>query len=155
MVLFYHAAACVTKISIVLFLYRLFEPLHSAKTLFYGLGLFYTSLYITANLVNFLQCSPHAASWNLRVRAKGANCGNEFASGLALSIFYAVGDIILVSIPTVTVWRLNLRRTAKFGATFLLSLGGLSCVFCVWKLIYLQGILKNTDPGCKFQIVFS
>jgi len=90
-----------------------------------------------------------AVSWDLRVLAanKGGKCNNQISTSLAFSSIFAASDIVLLSLPISVVYKLPIELGRKIGVIFMFGLGGLTCLFCLLKLVYLHANLSGPDPS--------
>jgi hypothetical protein len=67
----------------------------------------------------------------------------------------AVSDVVLLAIPLFVVAKMNIRTKWKASMTFMFALGGLSCVFAVWKASYLRSVRGSFDDSCTFLLILS
>jgi hypothetical protein len=113
---------------------------------------FFGLLWIASFFETIYQCKPIAVSWDLRVLAanKGGVCHNQISTGLAFSAIFVATDVVLLALPIWVVLKLHsIERGRKIGVIFMFSLGGLTCLFCLLKLIYLHADISGPDPSCK------
>jgi rhodopsin domain-containing protein len=141
------------KLSILSFLRRLFNTSRSWDIFFYVLYFFYFGIFAAPFFTAIFTCKPISAVWDLRVfAATKGHCNSVFTESLAFSVIFAISDIILLIIPLMVVSKMNMRKRYKLGTLFIFALGGLSCVFCVWKAAYLSAVGGTLDDACKSTI---
>ena len=67
----------------------------------------------------------------------------------------AVSDVVLLAIPLFVVGKMNIRTKWKASMIFMFALGGLSCIFAVWKASHLRSVRGSFDDSCKFPLITS
>lgn len=110
------------KIGVLLEWARIFVPKGTRDT-------FWWTCYITLALnvlfyaavkfVDNLACFPHEKIWNLTVEG---HCLNLRASTLASAVVNLVSDLVILGLPHIVIWKLNMSLTKRIGV---------SCVFAV------------------------
>jgi hypothetical protein len=146
----YNTVALLTKLSILLFINRLFLRSRLWDYAFYTLYGFFGALWVASFFDTMFSCRPVAVSWDLRVLAanKGGRCVDQKSNGYAFSAIFAATDVLLLVLPLSVVSKLPLQLAQKIGVLFLFSLGALSCALCIWKAVLLRA-LHGTDYSCK------
>jgi len=129
--LFYHPLMGAIRASIIMFLYRVEDTRTFIRAALHTVFWINIGYMISTTLVNIFQCNPvHYAYMspildqpvNGKVEKHG-KCINSLAfilASCALSIFM---DLIIIPIPTVMVWNLQLRRRLKFAVVVIMSMG--------------------------------
>jgi rhodopsin domain-containing protein len=138
------------KTSIISFLRRLLNASIRWNYFFYALYVCNFIISFVAFFNNFFLCRPVSAIWDLRVyAATGGRCRNLFLETLVFCIIYALSDVILLAIPLSVVTTMTMRKKSKVATIFVFALGGLSCIFAIWKAAYLSAVRGSFDDSCK------
>jgi hypothetical protein len=142
------------KYSIISFLRRLLNTSLNWDYFFYGLYFCYSVIFLVPFFYNLFLCHPTSSLWNLRVyAATGGHCRDLFLETLVFCIIMAVSDVVLLAIPLFVVAKMNIGTKWKAGMIAMFGLGGLSCVFAVWKASYLRSVRGSLDDSCKFLLI--
>jgi hypothetical protein len=143
------------KLSIISFLRRLFHSSVKWDYLFYALYVCYLIIFFVGFFADVFLCHPVSAVWNLRVYAEtGGHCRDLFLTTLVFCILFALSDVVLLAIPLSVVTTMRMRRERKVAMIFIFALGGLSCVFAIWKAAYLSAVRGDFDDSCKSLFLF-
>jgi hypothetical protein len=150
----YAITTSLIKISILSFLRRLFNTSRKWDFFFYFLYFCYIGLLIAIIFNTVFMCKPRAAIFDLRVyAATGGKCQSFILESIIFSAVFATSDVVLLVIPLVVVFKMNIRTKRKISMIFIFALGGLSCIFCIWKAAYLSVVVGNFDDACKCSFV--
>lgn len=154
------------RASIIMFLFRMKDtrrrivyPLHAVTWLniAYSLG---------ASIVNLTQCTPHAYAWSRPAMDKAGPNGTTIPGGTcidsrtfvlvscALSIFM---DLIIIPIPSIMVWNLQMHRRTKILVVVVMSLGWIATGVSVGRFIvyYYRFAPTNKDRTWDIGITIS
>ncbi|KAE8353403.1 hypothetical protein BDV28DRAFT_157087 [Aspergillus coremiiformis] len=121
------------KISIIILLRRLLGTVKRVDLLTSFLLVFTAAWGLAALLANTFQCWPPQYFWDKGITGhciKGQKV--LFMTNGSISL---LEDVILLSIPIATVWRLQMSAGRKALLTMLFALGGVVCVFSLMRLI--------------------
>jgi hypothetical protein len=113
------------KIGVLLEWSRIFVP-KGTRNRFWWLCnatlVFNVLFYVAVKLVDNLACFPHEKIWNLTIEG---HCINQRASTLASAVVNLVSDLVILGLPQMVIWKLNMSLTRRIGV---------SCVFAVGVL---------------------
>ena len=112
----YSPAICITKASIVLQLINIFAPTRSGKTYYTCLLLivFNVLLYAAIMFIYIFGCSPRAKFWD---PTTPGNCVNQTTLNVISGVFNSMSDMVIVLLPIVCVWQLQLSARQKVGVS--------------------------------------
>jgi hypothetical protein len=140
------------KLSLAVFVRRLYTPSVSvaANRAFLAYIVCYIAFYVVTTVAIFLLCTPAAASWDLRVLILDhARCPHRATAGIAFTALTAASDVLLLFLAAFKIWFLRVPGRTRAGIMFLLSLGGLSVVCCLWRSVYITTAIDSLDLTCK------
>ncbi|RMZ73526.1 putative chromosome segregation cut14 [Pyrenophora seminiperda CCB06] len=162
----YHPLMGLIRASIVMFLFRMKDtrrriryPLHAV----FWLNIVYS---VGATIANLFQCSPASYAWSRPAMDKIGADGKVILGGTcidtrtfvltscALSIFM---DIIIMPIPSIMVWNLQMHRRTKILVVGVMSLGWVATGVSVGRFIvyYYRFAPTNTDRTYNIGIAIS
>ncbi|CAD6589656.1 MAG: hypothetical protein ASARMPREDX12_003920 [Alectoria sarmentosa] len=134
--IFYCVCVTLTKISILLFYYRLFGVNKNFKYACYVVLTLVTCWCIAIVLTVLFQCIPVEAAW---IRPyPHSKCINSNASLLGTAITNVILDIVILVLPMVPIWSLSLTVRQKVTLTAIFLLGAFICgaaIVRVWAII--------------------
>lgn len=117
-----------TKLSVLLFIYRLTGPICS-KRMRYALHAFFVFhiCFGISTLAMFLfQCLPVKAGYDISTRFhKDTHCKKYYEVFYATSALHALSDIVLIILPLKMVWSLKMPKQKKIAVILVFCLGGL------------------------------
>lgn len=106
----------ITKLSILIQLIKIFAP--SRTGIVYWLCQFmiwFNLLFYTAvEFVGIFNCTPIAKFWD---RLMPGTCIDDSSINLITSVINAASDIVLLLLPIICVWRLQMSLGRKIGVT--------------------------------------
>ena len=111
------------KVSIIIQMIRLFYPIQGSKA-WYAMMAFawFNILWFTACLFgSIFQCSPIRKAWNSD-KVQGT-CVNYPAYTLILGVGNLIADIILLIVPAVRIWSLNMATRRKVVVAGMFTIG--------------------------------
>ncbi|KAJ5198704.1 uncharacterized protein N7498_007821 [Penicillium cinerascens] len=133
---FWPSAQVFVKVSVVLFLRRLFglnkRFRHAATTVI----IFVVAWGLTAIIGNTLQCWPVQYFWIKRIEGHCMSGQNTFF--LVIGSLSVVEDVVILCLPLPIVWRLHNPTREKIEITLLFSMGCLVCIFSILGLVGLK-----------------
>lgn len=120
--IFYFAAQATNKISILLFILRIFPDKEFRKYIYGTMGLVgaYGFAFIMATA---FQCSPPNHSWLQLDATHSGSCNNINLQGWFSAIFNIVIDLIILALPLKHLYRLNISMKKKLMIMLMFSLG--------------------------------
>ncbi|KAH6616599.1 hypothetical protein C7974DRAFT_48128 [Boeremia exigua] len=163
----YHPLMCAIRASIIMFLFRMKDNrrrIRYSLHVVFWLNVGYT---IATSIVNTLQCTPIQYTWlrpvmdqydaNGKVTVPGGTCiqSRTFVlSSCALSIFM---DLIIIPIPSIMVWNLQMRAKTKALVVLVMSLGWIATGVSVGRFIvyYYRFAPTNLDRTWDIGVVIS
>ncbi|KAJ4406139.1 hypothetical protein N0V91_004811 [Didymella pomorum] len=165
--MFYHPLMCAIRASIIMFLFRMKDyrrRIRYTLHIVFWLNVGYT---VAASLGNTLQCNPVQYTW-LRpemdqydavgnVTVKGGTCFDSrtfVLASCALSIFM---DLIIIPIPSIMVWNLQMSVKTKTLVVLVMSLGWIATGVSVGRFIvyYYRFAPTNLDRTWDIGVVIS
>jgi len=134
----------ITKLSILLLYVRAFSPAKNTKTFFIvHLILWSNLLFYTAHtLVEIFECNPREKIWDHTV---AGTCVNVDVLILVTAVLNVISDFSLLLLPIVAVWRLQLRKSQKWGITAIFGAGLFGCISSVMRLSVSANTADTTD----------
>ncbi|KAE8347393.1 hypothetical protein BDV24DRAFT_173266 [Aspergillus arachidicola] len=130
------------KVSIIIFLQRLFSVIQLFRILARSLIVFTIAWGISAYVGATLQCLPPRYFWDTNI--KGRCMPGQTAFYTVHGSLAFIEDVVILCMPIPIVWRLHSTLRQKFEATFIFSIGILICVFSILRFIgFLSYITLN------------
>ncbi|KAB8070778.1 hypothetical protein BDV29DRAFT_197823 [Aspergillus leporis] len=146
--LLYNPCLTMVKISILLFFRRLDSKSRLINTLIWGTMTFTVCLFFAVLFVDIFQCSPVAYVYDLSI--PGGTCidqGAFYVSTAALNLFT---DFLVISIPIIITWSLQMPLRRKIAVCIILCMGGVATFVGIWRLVILAKAYYpasiSTDP---------
>ena len=143
--------AMFTKISICLFLLRIFDRKRYWRWGLYSIVVVtvVTQLAVPVNVL--VQCRPTQKLWNPRIPGK---CWSSHVRVYFIGYFNGAAtiivDVILSSLPVVFLWNIQLSAKAKTGICCLMGMGFFSGICAVVRTIFVH---KLTSPDITWECV--
>ncbi|KEQ95627.1 hypothetical protein AUEXF2481DRAFT_88450 [Aureobasidium subglaciale EXF-2481] len=128
----YSVSMLLIKMSILM-LYRRLFPINNFKYLWwvcafctvgYGLGALFSSLFA---------CVPVRANWDLNIEP--TRCINKKAFYIGNGVMNIFTDLLILCLPIPIVWRLTLELRQKIILSVVFTLGSISCVISLVRLL--------------------
>ncbi|KAJ6018999.1 hypothetical protein N7522_001066 [Penicillium canescens] len=146
--LVYNPALTVVKLSILLFLRRLESQSRVVNGLIWGAMAFIVGLFIATLFVDIFQCRPIAYVYDMSI--PDGTCidqGGFYVSTAALNL---LTDLVVLSIPIIITWSLQMPLRRKIAVCVILCLGGVATAIGVWRIVILAQVFLthkvNLDP---------
>jgi hypothetical protein len=111
----------VIKLSILVFLRRLESQSRVVNWLIWGAMAFIILLFVAVLFVDIFQCNPVAYVYDMSIPGKCIQQGAFYVSTAALNLFT---DIIVLAIPIIITWNLQMPLRRKLAVCIILCLGG-------------------------------
>ncbi|MCJ1401369.1 hypothetical protein MMC11_004581 [Xylographa trunciseda] len=144
------AANTLVKISI-LHLYVTIFPNPAFRKICYALMAISTAYFVSILLETFLLCMPFVYNWDKTIEG---TCGNQTLALLMIGAANLIIDAILVLLPLPLLWRLQLPIWKKLGLLVMFSLGVLTCIITLLRIIKIENTnLVGTDPTITGAII--
>ncbi|KAF2272788.1 uncharacterized protein EI97DRAFT_196094 [Westerdykella ornata] len=142
----YMPAILFTKLAILLQLVDIFVPTqlpknsrwYSLYSLIASNVLFFTVLMF----VEIFQCVPRQKIWNPTLHGRCIDINKTF---IATGVINVIDDFIILIIPLVWTWKLQLRLKQKVGVSAIFATGFFACITSVMRLIESIKSLDNPD----------
>ncbi|KAJ5469714.1 hypothetical protein N7539_009332 [Penicillium diatomitis] len=154
--LVYNPALTFIKLSILLFLRRLDSHSRVVSILFWFATTVVVGLFVAVLFVDIFQCQPVAYVYDSSIEGKCIAQGVFYVSTAALNLFT---DVIVMAIPIIITWKLQMPVRQKLAVCLILCLGGIATAIGVWRLVILtQGFIlhmPNPDPTYNISFVSS
>lgn len=121
-----------TKLSILLQYLRIFVPTKQGKAYYAALFLIWSNLvcYLVIAFSAFFQCTPRRKIWEPYIPGHCLNFGAILVSGAVLNI---ISDFLLLALPLISIWRLQMATKHKFGISAVFAIGFLYAVEHFWS----------------------
>lgn len=156
--LLYIMTTIFSKVILCFFYYRL------SPATWYRYAVYFTAFICAGSLFGIwwavlFSCDPIAASWDQRVLAAGATCINRPPMYITQAAFGSATDFMLLVLPIPTLIGLQMNRKKKLGLIGLFSVGSVTLVTSIIRLVLLLPTLTEPDQpwalseGCVWVIV--
>ena len=143
---------CCTKISFLLFYQRLLVPAGTRWTLIWWsiwICFWYNVLYAVALVITVsTECVGKAA-----IVAKGGQCVNEYAVLICASVINVSSDIMILVIPIVGIWGLQMPKEKKRRLSAVFIVGGLAVLSSLARLGYQIAYAKDLNQSLAIMTV--
>ncbi|KAL6717422.1 hypothetical protein ACLMJK_005337 [Lecanora helva] len=130
-------AQMLNKISMALFLYRIYPVVQFRRFLKYA-TVFIIAAAIAWIFVDIFQCYPVDSFWNTLAgqnpRAQGGHCIDSFLYYMISGAVNTVEDFILLVLPIPMVWRLDASKNRKLVLTAIFLIGLTVCAVSIIRL---------------------
>ncbi|KAI9162923.1 Satratoxin biosynthesis SC19 cluster protein [Paramyrothecium foliicola] len=130
--LLYTLALTFVKCSILMFYRRIFVSGKMQKLTWLTIGIV-VLWWISHSLAMLFICHPVAFWWDLTI--EGGYCLDQVPIYVSLIITNIITDLIIMALPMVTIWELNMKTTEKFALTAAFALGIASVGIAIWRLV--------------------
>ncbi|OKL57810.1 hypothetical protein UA08_06964 [Talaromyces atroroseus] len=134
------------KISINLFLKRLFPTSRRWKAFFWAFIVFNTVTSFVDAAAIFPQCTPVEYNWNKSI---DGHCWSDTAIdalGIAQGSIAAATDFILSALPIMFLWNVKIILRIKIGVCAIMALGFASGGFALARTLLVPSLTSTTDP---------
>ncbi|PQE23733.1 integral membrane protein [Rutstroemia sp. NJR-2017a WRK4] len=125
----YMAGVMLTKLSVLCFYLRIFAVTLSLKLAIWTTSILVVLYWIVATIVIIIQCHPIPHYWNASIPG---TCVEEFRLILGIAIPDLVLDFVVLLLPVIPLWRLQMEHRQKIGLLVVFILG------------YTERLLHNT-----------
>ena len=139
------------KCSLLIFYRRIFTSARIFRITLYLVAGYVTAWTIATLIVFINRCHPVYLFWD-RAYALAAmtppttgTCLPSISHNAAPAILNSVSDFLILVLPAVALWPLQMRRSKKFGLFFVFSLGAFVCGVSIVKIVYAFPINNSAD----------
>ncbi|KAG8157532.1 hypothetical protein KVR01_012574 [Diaporthe batatas] len=144
---FYGLTLLCLKLAILIDWLHLFNPRMQRNTMFWTilvLLIVNTIYYISAFFLDRFRCNPVEKTWNpLYV---GGSCPIDAnALNIVSSLLNLISDFIILLLPQWVIWRLNLSKPKKMGASLLFVIGIFATACGIARMVYSIETLSSKD----------
>ncbi len=145
------SSLALAKISLIIFLYRIFFIVEGFKRTCWILGAIVMSWWIAAFFSNAFICLPVSHTW---VPESKGTCGNQYLLDLIIPLPWILTDLTILVAPMLVVRQLQLAGAQKTKVYVAFFIGTITCVVSLLRfLIFVQLISKlNDDFSCEFLV---
>ncbi|KGO66971.1 hypothetical protein PITC_038510 [Penicillium italicum] len=151
--LLYNPILAVVKTSILLFLLRLTGQKNSVRLAIWGLLIINGIAAIITFFITVFRCVPVAANWN-SIAYPNAKCLNFANFVTATASVSVLTDFLSLILPTWIVYRLQMQWTQKLMLIGILSLGLLTVVAGLVRVILLDKFDRHRPKNYKHSVLF-
>ncbi|KAJ5963703.1 uncharacterized protein N7479_003579 [Penicillium vulpinum] len=149
----YNPVLALVKTSILLFLLRLTGQKNSVRLAIWGLLIFNGIAAVITFFITVLRCAPIAANWDL-ISFPNARC-LDFADFVTTTASVSIlTDVLALILPTWIVYRLQLQWNQKLMLIGILSLGLLTVVAGIVRLILLDNFDRHIPENPTHSVLF-
>ena len=119
------------KMSILLLYRRIFTTAdRTFRIMLYSVMAYITGWSISALFVCIFACTPIPFYWNQAIGLLGGplqsgHCINLVAAQSGINVTNAVADLLILTLPSLVLWKLKLSTSRKIALTAIFSLGAL------------------------------
>ncbi|KAI1821139.1 hypothetical protein F4861DRAFT_520327 [Xylaria intraflava] len=141
----YHATLLLLKAAILLEWVHIFVPLGTRNLFFWtsyviiGISTLY---YIISILILNFSCTPRDRYWDMSIPG---TCINTSLNNAVTSIFNLFFDVIILALPHMVIWSLNMRTALKFGVSVVFLIGLLACVVAAVRVVVSSEVFMPQD----------
>ncbi|GFF76359.1 hypothetical protein IFM61606_03816 [Aspergillus udagawae] len=124
----------ITKLSVILLYLRVFAPSFRSKTFLCIHALIWLNLgfYFADTIVKIFECSPRAKIWDKTLKG---HCININIPIIVTSSINVASDFLILVLPIVSVWRLQMRNSKKWGTSAIFAAGIFACMCSIMRLV--------------------
>ncbi|OAX82442.1 hypothetical protein ACJ72_03204 [Emergomyces africanus] len=106
------------------------------------------AIIVIGELVIIFQCRPIKLAWSVPIPGMDFNCIDYGVFFLWGSVMTIVTDFLVLSVPCLITYKLQLKRRRKIAVTILLGLGVVVTIVSFWRLVqFIQTMYTNIDPS--------
>ncbi|RAH53755.1 hypothetical protein BO85DRAFT_462778 [Aspergillus piperis CBS 112811] len=133
--LIYNPCLTMVKLSILVFLRRLESQSRLVNLLIWSTMFITVALFIAVLVVDIFQCSPVAYVYDLSI--SNGSCINQGAFYVATAATYLFTDVLVLSIPIIITWGLQMPLRRKAAVCVVLCMGAVATGVGVWRIVLL------------------
>ncbi|PIG81437.1 integral membrane protein [Aspergillus arachidicola] len=149
-VLFYKMQISLAKISVCLFLLRIFQSTAFRYTAYTIIGL-NAAIAVTWVLVDGLRCTPVHLAWTGWAKEEQGTCIDFIAATFANSFVNIAVDTVMVAMPVYEVMKLNLSARKKLGVGVMFAMGLVLTIVAILRVVVFWYNRWNKNPTVELQ----
>ncbi|KAE8162397.1 hypothetical protein BDV40DRAFT_288536 [Aspergillus tamarii] len=149
-VLLYKMQISLAKISVCLFLLRIFQSTAFRYTAYTIIGL-NAAIAVTWVLVDGLRCIPVHLAWTGWAKEEQGKCIDFIAATFANSFVNIAVDAVMVAMPVYEVIKLNLSARKKLGVGVMFAMGLVLTIVAILRVIVFWYNRWNKNPTVELQ----
>ncbi|KAF2185470.1 hypothetical protein K469DRAFT_631985, partial [Zopfia rhizophila CBS 207.26] len=134
----YCPAIFAVKMAILVQYLRMFAPNRTVnRTMFFGAWFMIAACFIFYTIVMFwtiFYCTPRPMIWNKLT--PGGHCHDHGPIVISSGIFNMVSDVVILLLPTSSLWRLRVPLGRKIAISLLFATGLLACGASVMRIVF-------------------
>ncbi|KAL8685821.1 MAG: hypothetical protein Q9218_007524 [Villophora microphyllina] len=136
----YTVAITFAKLSLLLFLYRIFHVDKRFRIAAWITGAILTSWSLITILLAIFSCRPVRASWDLKVRMdpKTVCYPKSYDVENVYGFCNVITDVVLIVMPIPLVWKMQVNRKKKLGVAMVFATGALYVSQTISQSTYLE-----------------
>ncbi|EAW09305.1 uncharacterized protein ACLA_035080 [Aspergillus clavatus NRRL 1] len=145
--LVYNPCLTMIKISILLFLRRLESRSTVVNLLIWSSIVVTVLLFVIVLFIDIFQCTPVAYLFDPTI--EGGSCIHQAAFYVSTAATNLFTDLLVLVIPILITWSLQMPVRRKVAVCIILSFGGVATAIGVWRIISLAqffSVAPNPDP---------
>ncbi|KAL9577120.1 MAG: hypothetical protein Q9212_006576 [Teloschistes hypoglaucus] len=147
----YIVAIAAAKISLLLFLYRIFHIDKRFRIAAWITGAVLVLWSLITILLAIFSCKPIRASWDLKVRMdpKTVCYPKAYDVENIYGFCNVITDVVLIALPIPLVWKMQVSRKKKFAVAMVFATGAFVCAVAIVRqyIAYNSGKTKDLSRG--------
>ncbi|KNG84972.1 integral membrane protein [Aspergillus nomiae NRRL 13137] len=149
-VLVYKIQISLAKISVCLFLLRIFQST-AFRYMAYTIIALNSAIAVTWVLVDALRCTPVHLAWTGWAREEQGKCINFIVATFVNSFVNIIVDTIMVVMPVYEVIKLNLSARKKIGVGVMFAMGLILTIVGILRVVVFWYNRWNKNPTVELQ----
>ncbi|OJD32524.1 integral membrane family protein [Diplodia corticola] len=105
----------------------------------------FVSVTLSVAIYCMFQCRPIAKSWDPTIEGYCEPANILASLSMTVTVCSIISDLIIAALPIPLLWNVQINRSAKFAAGFLLSLGLFACICAIVRLSYTLALNSTED----------
>lgn len=132
-----------TRISVCLFLLRIFGAVRQWRRILYCALAFITVTNIPFAIIVITECAPMRKSWDPSIHGKCVSRGVVEFAAYGSAVVSAISDWILSSLPILCMWKVQMRPRLKAGICVLMAMGFFSGICAICRTALTRALFGN------------
>ncbi|RAK94982.1 uncharacterized protein BO80DRAFT_498104 [Aspergillus ibericus CBS 121593] len=142
--LLYNPCLTMVKLSILLFLRRLECHSQRVNLLIWSTMFLTVALFVAVLFVDIFQCRPVVYVYDLSI--PNGSCINQGAFYVTTAAVYLFTDLLVLSIPIIMTWSLQMPLKRKIAVCVILCMGAVATGVGVWRIVLLAEAFFPSHP---------
>ncbi|CAG9950795.1 unnamed protein product [Clonostachys rosea f. rosea IK726] len=143
----YGSMAFATKAAILLFLTRVFSPFKIYCRWIYGFIGLMALYYIIMLFLKVFICTPISMFWGEMANGR---CFNQRILTLVDNVISLISDLAVLLLPCPLTRSLQVRLKSKIKVGLVFGIGGIACVFSLFRLVLIVNYGESLDSTYRF-----